>query len=272
MEILISGASTGIGKACAVHLARLGHGVWAGVRAQKNFDEFEKMNVKGLQPVFLDVTDSKSIRDCVSLVTKKAGTIHGLVNNAGIAVGGPIEAVSMKDWRGLFDTNYFGLIELTQACLPRLRESKGRIVNMSSISGRIAFPFMGPYASSKFAVEAVSDCLRRELKRHGVKVAIVEPGAISTPIWEKSLNVGMGKAAKYPAEINDIYGHALQKFAKRVEETVRMAAPVSVVVKAVEHALTSKRPKTRYPVGRGIKLIAAGSNFLPDLIMDRAIL
>lgn len=269
MEILISGASTGIGKACAVHMARLGHTVFAGVRTQKDFDGLTKANVKGLTPVFLDVTDGASIRECVSAIIKQAGTLHALVNNAGVAMGGPVEAVSMEDWRKQFDINFFGAIELTQACLPLLRESKGRIVNMSSISGRIAFPFMGPYASSKFALEAASDSLRRELLRHGVKVMVIEPGAIATPIWEKSKSESLGKTAKYPQAILDVYGASLNKFSQLIDDTTAKAAPVSMVTAAVEHALTARRPRTRYPVGKGIKTSAVLSRLLPDRLMDK---
>lgn len=271
MEILISGASTGIGKACAVHMARLGHSVWAGVRTQKNFDEVSKLNVQGLKPIFLDVTDEKSVDECVRTITKKAGAINGLVNNAGIAVGGPVEAVKLEDWRRQFDINVFGVISLTQACLPLLRESRGRVVNMSSISGRIASPFMGPYAASKFALEALSDSLRREMLPLGVSVSIVEPGAIATPIWEKARTEGLGKSAKYPAALNEVYGRRLDKFSQRVEQIARDAAPVSVVTKAVEHALTARTPRTRYPVGKGIKTSAVLSRVLPDQWMDRVL-
>jgi NAD(P)-dependent dehydrogenase (short-subunit alcohol dehydrogenase family) len=270
MDILISGSSTGLGRACAVHMARLGHNVWAGVRSEKAFEEVKKLNVKGLTPVYLDVCDEKSILECTSMIKKKAGILHGLVNNAGIAVGGPIEGIKLEDWRRQFETNVFGQIRVTQECLPLLRESKGRIVNMSSISGKIASPFLGPYAASKYALEAVSDSLRRELRKHGVKVSIVEPGAIATPIWEKSRTDGL-EPGRFSQEIMDVYGFALQKFIKKVEKVEREASPVSVVTKAVEHALTAKNPRTRYPVGKGISFVAALSRALPDKLLDRVI-
>jgi NAD(P)-dependent dehydrogenase (short-subunit alcohol dehydrogenase family) len=271
MEILISGASTGIGKACAIHMARTGHSVWAGVRSQKNFDDVNKMNVRGLRPVFLDVTEDASVKECVSLITKTSGTLNALVNNAGVAIGGPVEAVSMDDWHRQFETNFFGAIRLTQACLPLLRECKGRIVNMSSISGRMAFPFMGPYAASKYALEAMSDSLRRELLPYGVHVALVEPGAIATPIWEKSKTEGLGSTAAYSDSMKELYGASLLKLSKRIEDIAKNAAPVSVVTKAVEHALLARRPRTRYPVGKGIKATALLLNVIPDEWVDRAI-
>jgi NAD(P)-dependent dehydrogenase (short-subunit alcohol dehydrogenase family) len=270
MEILVSGSSTGLGRAIAVHMARKGHSVWAGVRSEKSFEEIRKLNVQGLRPVFLDVCDEKSIVECLSTVRKKAGILHGLVNNAGIAVGGPVEGVKMEDWRRQFDTNVFGQVRVIQEALPSLRESKGRIVNMSSISGKIAVPFMGPYAGSKYALEAISDSLRREVRRFGVKVAIVEPGAIATPIWEKSKNESL-KADKFSAEILETYGSTLTKFLKQLETTERNASPVSVVTSAVEHALTSRNPRTRYPVGKGISFVAALSRALPDRLLDRVI-
>ncbi len=190
MDILISGSSTGIGKATAIQLARKGHVVWAGVRAQKSFDALTKANVQGLKPIFLDVCDEKSIEEAVARITKESGLLHGLVNNAGIAIGGPVEAVNLSDWRRQFETNVFGQILVTQKCLPLLRQCKGRIVNVSSVSGKIASPFLAPYAGSKHALEAISDSLRRELRPHGVKVSIVEPGPIATPIWEKSQTEG----------------------------------------------------------------------------------
>jgi len=268
MEILISGASTGIGRAAAIHLARKGHSVWAGVRSQKAFDELTKANVQGLQPVFLDVCDEKSIVDCVSLIKKKAGILHALVNNAGIAVGGPIEGVKLEDWRRQFETNVFGQVRVIQECLPLLRESKGRIVNISSIAGKISSPFLGPYSASKFALEAVSDSLRRELRKHGVKVSVVEPGPIATPFWEKSKTEGLQKIDQYGPMLKEVYGSSLLKFKQRVEFSEKTASPVAVVVKAIEHALTAKSPKTRYPVGRGIKAATMLFNSLPDSWAD----
>ncbi|MGZ3722786.1 MAG: SDR family oxidoreductase [Bdellovibrionales bacterium] len=271
MDVLISGASTGIGRACAVHLARKGAIVWAGVRTQKSFDEITRMNVQGLKPIFLDVTDSKSINSALSELKKKSGTLFGLVNNAGVAIGGPVEGVTMENWRRQFDINFFGQIELTQACLPLIRESKGRILNMSSISGRIAGPFMGPYSASKYALEAFSDSLRREVRKYGVRVSIIEPGPIKTPIWEKSVAVGAEQKAELSQEMLSLYGDSLDKFLKEMAKYSVTAAPVALVVKAVEHALSSHHPKTRYPVGRGMTMAAHISNVMPDSWMDRII-
>jgi len=269
MDILISGASTGIGRACAVHFARKRHTVYAGVRSQKSFDELKRLNVQGLEPIFLDVTDHASVSAALSTVKKKSGILHALVNNAGVAVGGPIEGLSLEDWHRQFEINFFGLVDLTREALPSIRESRGRIINMSSVAGRIASPFMAPYASSKFALEAFSDSLRREVRRFGIHVAVIEPGPIQTPIWEKSMSDAETLRASLSEDVKMIYGHTLEKFINYMQNAGRTGAPVSHVVKAVEHALTSSMPRTRYPVGRGIGTIARLSNVLPDSWMDK---
>jgi NAD(P)-dependent dehydrogenase (short-subunit alcohol dehydrogenase family) len=269
MDILISGASTGIGRATAVHMARKGHTVWAGVRSQKSFMEIQRLNVQGLEPVFLDVTDAASIENCISTVRKKSGILHGLVNNAGIAIGGPVEAVHLADWRRQFEVNVFGQIRVVQLCLPMIRESKGRIVMISSIAGRVASPFLAPYSASKFALEAIADSLRREMRKFDVPVSIVEPGPIATPIWEKSLGDGEKRKEELGPEMQRIYGSVLTRFNRRIEDAARSASPVHVVVHAIEHALTARSPRTRYPVGRGIALYSALSRILPDRWLDR---
>jgi len=270
VEILISGASTGIGKACALELAEKGHHIWAGVRSPKSFTELKSLNLEKLTPIFLDVTDEESIESCLSEIQAAGRGLDGLVNNAGIAIGGPMEAVPMEDWRRQFETNVFGLIALTQAALPHLRQSHGRVVNISSISGLIGVPFLGPYSASKFAVESISDCLRREMRRFGVQVAVVEPGPINTPIWAKARCEGQARARAFSPEMQKVYGSSLSRFSEKVQDSVRSAAPVSVVVKAVVHALTAKRPRTRYPVGRGVRASSLLFHLLPDRWVDRA--
>lgn len=271
MNILISGASTGVGRGAAVHLAASGHEVWAGVRSQKSHDELERLNIPRLHPVFLDVTDTRSIAGAVSEVKKQGGVLHALINNAGVATGGPIEGLSMAEWRRQFDINFFGPVELTKACLALLRESKGRIVNMSSVSGRISSPYLGPYTASKFALEAFSDTLRREVGKFGVKVAVIEPGPIQTPIWEKAAVQAEQRRAELSEAMRSVYGKSIEKFFKSLEQSQKTAAPVADVVKAVEHALTAREPRARYPVGHGILTLTKLSNVLPDSWMDQLI-
>lgn len=270
MEILISGASTGIGRASAVHMARKGHSVWAGVRTEKSFEEIKKLNVQGLKPLFLDVTEQKSVDAALSTIKKNSGMLNAVVNNAGIAVAGPFEGLPIEEWRRQLDVNVLGPVRLTQACLPLLRQSKGRVVNVSSISGKVASHFLGPYTASKFALEALSDSLRREVKGQGVKVSIIEPGPIATPIWNKSRTDE--SKLKYSKEVEELYGTAMDKFRKYIDESERSGAPVAIVVSAIEHALTARSPRTRYPVGRGIKLTSALAGTLPDTWLDRLVL
>lgn len=187
-------------------------------------------------------------------------------------MGGPIEGVKLADWRRQFETNVFGPVRLIQECLPLLRESKGRIVNVSSVAGRIASPFLGPYSSSKFALESISDSLRRELIRQGIKVSLVEPGPVATPFWEKSKTEGLQKIGAYDSELQNIYATSLEKFRKRLELAERNADPAQIVVKAIEHALTSRLPRTRYPVGRGISFSIFLSRFIPDSWFDRLLM
>lgn len=250
-------------------MARLGHSVWAGVRDDKSFAAIQKLNVQGLKPVLLDVTEQKSVDAAMGEIRKTAGMLNGLVNNAGIVVAGPIEGVRLEELRRQFEVNVIGQVRLIQAALPLLRQCKGRIVNVSSISGRVASPFLGPYAASKFALEAISDSLRRELRRQGISVSIIEPGPIATPIWGKSKTVA--EQEKFSPEIEEIYGKSIKKFHERIDKIEREASPVSVVTKAFEHALLSARPRTRYPVGRGMKLFAHLANALPDRWMDEII-
>src|SRR5689334_6739039 len=175
--ILVTGASTGIGRATALELARRGATVYAGVRDPAAVDGL------GLTPVELDVTDAEQ----VAALSTRLERLDGLVNNAGIAVTGPLEHLPLDEVRRQLEVNALGQLAVTQACLPALRAARGRIVNMSSISGRVAFPMFGPYAASKFALEAFSDSLRRELRGSGVDVVVIEPGGVTTPIWERGL-------------------------------------------------------------------------------------
>jgi len=266
MNILITGSSTGIGRATAVHLALKGHSVWAGVRSQKSFDDLQKSNIANLNPVLLDVCDDGSVAKALGNLQKQDGTLHALINNAGIAVGGPIEALPMSEWQRQFDANFFGVIRVTKACLPLLREAKGRVINMSSISGRVASPFLSPYSASKFALESFSDSLRRELSPFGVKVAVIEPGPIATPIWDKKDIQAENSAID--KQVMEIYSANTERFHFFIDEAKRRAEPVSLVIAAIEHALTSRSPKTRYPVGRGISFSSRMAGVMPDRVMD----
>jgi NAD(P)-dependent dehydrogenase (short-subunit alcohol dehydrogenase family) len=271
--VVVTGASTGIGEATATHLASLGFIVFAGVRKDADAERLKANGPGRLEPVRLDVTDAESIEAAVAEVREKTGgeELVGLVNNAGIAVSGPIEFIPVEELRRQLDVNVVGQVAVTKAFLPMLRKGRGRVVNIGSIGGRIALPLLGPYAASKFAMEALTDSLRREVKAHGVGVSIVEPGAIATPIWEKSSAAAAGLMSDWPPEAQALYGNliaAVQAEAGRIPER---GLPPKAVAEVVEHALTARRPKTRYLVGRDAKARAVIARVLPDRVFDRLI-
>ncbi len=265
--VLVTGASTGIGRATALYLKARGFRVFASVRKEK-----DAADLPGATPVVLDVTDAESIRAASDSVSRALGdeALAGLVNNAGIAVTGPLEFLEMSDVRRQFEVNVFGPVLVTQAFLPLLRRANGgRIVNMSSISGRIAAPLLGPYSMSKFALEAFSDALRRELEPFGLSVSVVEPGVIKTPIWDKGVDSSKERFARMPARAHQFYGGRIETLRALAEEMGESGAPAEEVAKAVHHALVSRRPKTRYLVGRDAKLTAKLAWLLPDRAIDR---
>jgi NAD(P)-dependent dehydrogenase (short-subunit alcohol dehydrogenase family) len=270
--VLISGASTGIGRACAEHLARLGFTVFAGVRKQADADSLRGAGSGRVQPVMLDVTDSESVTGAMRTVNEASPAgLAGLVNNAGVSVGGPLEFVAIDEWRRGLEVNFIGQVAVTQAALPALREARGRIVNMTSIGGRLASPFLGPYNASKYALEAVTDALRVELRPFGIEVAAIEPGAVATPIWEKGRALAEEATANMPAEALELYGPGFAAISKFISEGQRLGVPPLEVARAVEHALTASRPKTRYVVGRDARLRLLLTRLLPTRVMDRVV-
>ncbi len=265
--VLITGASSGIGRACALHMDRRGWQVFAGVRRQSDARSLEREASRRLVPIILDVTQSVQIRKAVRVVQRAVGEagLSGLVNNAGIPYGGPIEFLDLDQFRKAWEVNFLGIVALTQAFVPLLRSGAGRIVNMSSISGLVASPFLSPYTTSKFALEAFSDALRVELSPWKIRVAVIEPGAIDTPIWDKSSKLAGTLLSEIPSSGMRLYGAVLEPFQASL---AAHGVSVEVVAKAVAHALTSSRPHTRYRVGR--EAFAVGIlRLLPDSLRDR---
>jgi len=254
---IVTGASSGIGQACAVRLARAGWRVLAGVRREGDAPE-------GTEEVLLDVTDAEQIRDTAERVDE----LNGLVNNAGIALGSPLELVPVDQLRHQLEVNLVGQVAVTQALLPPLRRAKGRIVFMGSIAGRSALPFLAPYAASKHALEAVADSLRLELKPFGVPVSIVEPGSIRTAIWGRSAARADELAATMDSEVAELYAERVAAFRSVALKRGEGGAPADRVAEVVEEALTAERPHARYLVGRDAKL-RAGFERLPDRLRDR---
>jgi NAD(P)-dependent dehydrogenase (short-subunit alcohol dehydrogenase family) len=265
---LITGASTGIGRATADFLASRGFAVLASVRSDADAAALASEN--RVTPVLLDVTSGDEIRRCAAEVAGLLGSegLRGLVNNAGVAVSGPLEFVPLAEIRRQLEVNLVGAIAVTQAFLPLLRRAPGRIVNLSSISGRLAVPLLGPYAMSKFALEAASDALRRELAPFGIPVSVIEPGAIKTPIWKKGADAADERTEAMAPEVNDYYGERMERLKERAREMGESAAPAEAVARAIHHALTAKRPRTRYLVGRDARLMARLAWLLPDRALD----
>lgn len=268
--VVITGASTGIGRTSALHLDTLGFRVFAGVRKAADGEALRRDASDRLTPLSIDVTDAASIEAAAKEVAGALGGegLAGLVNNAGIVVSGPLEFVPMDEWRQQMEVNFFGLVAVTQAFLPLVRKAKGRIVNVSSIGGKVSTPFLSPYAASKHAVEGLSDSLRRELRSLGIFVSLIEPGAVATPIWEKGNAAAKERRAQLSEEANALYGAAMGKLQEAVGKVEKGAIPPEEVAKAIAHALTADRPKTRYLVGIEAKVQNALSILLPDRMMD----
>ncbi len=270
--VLISGSSSGIGRACALRLDRAGFRVFAGVRNRGDAESLEAEASDRLEPVILDVTDVTTIevtRERVEHVT--GGRLAGLVNNAGIVVAGPIETLDLDRLRRQLDVNLTGQVAVTQAFLPQIRAARGRIVFMASIGGRMALPFMSPYHASKFGIEAIGDSLRQEMRQFGVDVSIIEPGSISTPFWDK----GTEQIEPMLESMNDEQRRLYEKPALAAAEGARKAEsrgiPPERVAKVVEQALTASRPQTRYVVGTDARIQAALHKLLPDRVLDRLV-
>jgi len=271
--VVVTGASTGIGRATALHLARAGHRVFAGVRREADAASLRGEGLAGLEPLFLDVTNPEQVVAAARRVEEATGAagLAGLVNNAGIGVGGPLEFLPPEELRRIFEVNVHGVVSATQAFLPGIRRAGGRVVIVGSSSGRLAAPFAGPYAASKFAVEALADGLRMELAPWDLHVALLEPGAVDTAIWEKTQGYADALETRLPEEARALYGEAIAGVRRRLRQSEGSAASPEGCARAVAHALTARRPRTRYPVGLDARVQIALAGLLPDRLRDRLI-
>jgi NAD(P)-dependent dehydrogenase (short-subunit alcohol dehydrogenase family) len=277
-SVLITGSSTGIGQACALEFHRRGFQVFAGVRREQDGQRLWEQTSDRLVPVLIDVTDAESIANTAAMIREATGEkgLAGLVNNAGITVAFPLEFIPLEELRRQLEVNVVGHVAVTQAMLPMLRTARGRIVNVSSISGRIAAPYVGPYAASKHALEAISDSLRIELRNFGIHVALIEPGDVDTPIWQKSraaadrLRDKMAAAVggQVSQEVRDGYAADIAAMREATTKMADSAISVDRVVRAVLHAMCARRPKTRYPVGAKSWAVVLLLRFLPDRTRD----
>ncbi|MBN1394229.1 MAG: SDR family NAD(P)-dependent oxidoreductase [Pirellulales bacterium] len=271
--ILITGASTGIGKACAVELDRRGFRIFAGVRSDEAAERLRAEASERLTPVRLDVTDAAEIAAAAERVSAAVGNagLAGLVNNAGISVPGPWELLPIEAIREQLEVNFIGQVAVTRAFLPLLRKGRGRVVNISSINGGMAIPYLGAYSASKFALEAFNDSLRNEVRNFGIRVASVAPGAIDTPIWSKSEKLADRLSSGVDPQAYALYQSDLEAMRRAAERSARGAAPVGRAVKAVIHALTAKRPKTHYYLGWDVRFCFKILKMVSDRFRDRIV-
>jgi NAD(P)-dependent dehydrogenase (short-subunit alcohol dehydrogenase family) len=269
-SVLITGASTGIGEACAVRFDRAGYRVFAGVRRDADDARLRAQASPRLSTVHIDVTDAVSIASAQAEVDRalEGAGLDALVNNAGVAVAGPLELLPLDALRRQLEINVVGQVAVTQAFLSAIRQSTGRLIFMGSISGRMATPFLAPYCASKFALEAIVDALRVELAPWRIHVALIEPGSIATPIWKKSEASAEALRRTFRAVAGADYSAALSAMREVAAATGERGEPASLVADAVLHAADSRSPKTRYVVGRDARMQAL-VRILPDRLRDR---
>ena len=267
-SVFITGTSTGIGRDAALRMAQRGWTVFGGVRSDEDAADLQASSGGVITPVICDVTDAGQVSEAAtSVLSATGGSLGGLVNNAGIAVAGPLEMVTIEDLRSQLETNVIGAAAVTRAFIPALRAGRGRIVNISSASGMFSPPMLGPYSMSKFALEAMSDALRRELASSGIKVSVLQPSRIDTPIWDKSLEAVTPMLQSVTDEDRRWYGRMLDGIVAAAKKPG--GDPVSLTSDAIEHALTSRRPKPRYRVGSEARVIAVAVRLAPDRLLDR---
>jgi NAD(P)-dependent dehydrogenase (short-subunit alcohol dehydrogenase family) len=265
--VLVTGASTGIGEATVMHLRELGFSPIAAVRKD---EDAERLEGRGMRTTRIDVTDA----DQIAAARDELGDepLAGLVNNAGIAVAAPLEFLPIDRLRQQLEINLIGQAAVTQAFLPALRRGRGRIVNVSSIGGRVGLPLVGAYNASKFGLEGLSDSLRRELRPQGVDVILIEPGGVKTPIWKKGEELADEMLEDVPPEAERLYGRLIAAVRTGTQRIARETGiEPSEVAEAIGRALTSSRPRARYLVGSDAKQRAVMAKLLPARVMDRLI-
>lgn len=271
-SVLVTGASTGIGRATALRLDAAGWRVFAGVRREADAASLRAAGSDRLTPVTLDVTDADAISAAAALLGDELGGagLAGLVNNAGVAIPSPLETMPIDAFRRQIEVNLTGQVAVTQAVLPLIRGARGRIVFVSSIGGRIAFPLTGAYHAAKFGVEAVGDVFRQELRRWGISVSIIEPGSIDTPIWDSGERAADEIGGDMQAR-EELYGKTIASYRKVTRNLAERGIRPDKVAETIEHALTSSRPRGRYLVGLDAKVQARIKPVIPTRIWDRVV-
>ncbi len=265
-SVLVTGAARGIGRAIVDHLATSGWDVIAGVRSDRDADALTKAHPQRVSVVILDVTDAGHIAKLTKSLPER---LDAVVNNAGIAVAGPIETVSADDWREQLEVNVVGQFAVTQAVLPQLRKAQGRVLFISSVNGRIATPMLGPYSASKFALEAAADALRVELRAWSIPVVLIEPAQTDTDMWRTADDMVLQVEAGMSPAYRDLYAKHIAGMKKFVPRARKLASPTDKVVAVVEEALTARRPKARYVVSLLPKLQTALVTNMPAALRDQ---
>jgi NAD(P)-dependent dehydrogenase (short-subunit alcohol dehydrogenase family) len=267
---LITGASTGIGRATALYLDAAGWRVFAGVRREDDAASLRAAGSERISPLTLDVTEPAQIAAAAERLGAETGGagLDGLVNNAGIAVPGPLETLPIEDFRRQIEVNLNAHVAVTQAMLPAIRQARGRIVFITSIGGLMAFPMFGAYHAAKFGLEAVGDVFRQELRPWGISVSLVEPGSIATPIWQRGQEEVDSIAARARPGHTDLYGEAIESYREVARKTGERGISPERVAAKIEHALSARRPRTRYLVGADARGQAFAARVLPDRLVD----
>ncbi|MFI6293574.1 SDR family oxidoreductase [Nonomuraea sp. NPDC050790] len=265
-HVVVTGASTGIGAASARELARRGFHVLAGVRRERDADA---LRAPGIEPVILDITEPDHVDRLAVRAGARTGALRALVNNAAVSVNAPVETLPLAEWRRLFEVNLFGHVAVTQALLPALLRHSGRVVNVSSVGGKVAMATFGAYAGTKFALEAVSDALRREMAPLGVQVVVVEPGGVRTEMGERGIAATGRLAAAMSPEHRDRYGPLVQAIMGLTAAGTTGGTSAEDAAQVIAKAVTARRPRTRYTIGRDAALLARLSRLLPDRLLDR---
>ncbi len=263
--VLITGAARGIGRAATERLAKAGWDVIAGVRKEADGEAVVSLAPGRITSQVLDIADADSLKE---LDERLPDRLDAVVNNAGIVVGGPVEALALDDLRRQLDVNVTGQAAVTQVALPRLRQARGRVVFVSSLSGRVATPMFGAYNASKFALEGMADALRMELAPWGIAVSIVEPAQTDTDLWRQAEGDLDDAVAQMSSEHRQLYAKHIAGFRKSIPRSQRMAGPVESVAESIERALTDKRPRARYVVGRGPRAQLLLARATPTRMLD----
>jgi NAD(P)-dependent dehydrogenase (short-subunit alcohol dehydrogenase family) len=265
---LVTGSSSGIGRATVRRLDQAGWKVFAGVRKEEDAEALREESSARLEPLMLDVTDADAIAAAAERIGAEPSGLDGLVDNAGGAVAGPLEALPIEDFRRQIELNLTAQLAVTQAMLPAIRAARGRVVMVSSMGGRVALPITGAYHAAKFGLEAVGDSLRQELAPWGIKVVLIEPGSIDTPIWSRGEDDAERIFEDASPRIRELYEATIERYRQVVRDTAERGIPADKVAARIQHALEVRRPRTRYLIGIDAQVMARLKPFVPTPVMD----